>query len=97
MWNQKLPRGDDLTARILSFLAADDKRLSRFLEVSGLTVAAMRHAAGSPALADALLEHILEDDVRTFAFASYCEVSPDEVMALRRRLRLVPRTSYTRA
>ncbi len=89
MPRHRLPRGNDLSARILSFLAADDERLADFMELSGLTPGNFRLVAGTPGMADALVDYVLEDEFRIVAFAAYCEVSPDEVCRMPRRLRVV--------
>ncbi len=93
----KLPKGNDLTARILSFLAANDDRLRHFLDITGLTPVTVRLVADSPAFADALIEHILEDDFRVLAFAAFCEVPPEAVAKLRRPLRVVPAATKPRS
>lgn len=85
----RLPRGNDLSARILSFLAADDTRLVEFLDLTGVTPQNFRHVVGTQGLADALIDYILEDDYRVLAFAAFCEVSIEEVCRMPRRLRLV--------
>lgn len=85
----RLPRGNDLSARILSFLAADDERLADFMEVTGVTPGNFRLVTETVGFADALVDYILEDEFRIIAFAAYSEVSPDEVSRMPRSLRLV--------
>ena len=51
-----LPRGIELTAKILSFLADDDERLSRFIGTTGHDMASLREAVHSPAFEEALVD-----------------------------------------
>jgi hypothetical protein len=89
MPRNRLPRGKDLSARILSFLAADDERLADFMELTGVTPGNFRLVVETSGMADALVDYVLEDEFRIIAFAAYCEVSPDEVSRMPRSLRLV--------
>lgn len=89
MPRNQLPQGNDLAARILSFLAADDDRLADFFAATGITPANFRLVHGTPGLAINLIEYILADDFRVVAFAAFCEVGPDDVLRMPRRLRIV--------
>lgn len=89
MTRNVLPKGDDLTARILSFLAADDDRLRDFLDTTGLTPETIRVVASTASFAKATVDYILDDDFRIMAFAAFSEVPPDCVVQLRLPVRLV--------
>lgn len=89
MPQRSLPRGNELAARILSFLAADDGRLKAFFAYSGISPRALRALIGTSGLRDALVAFILDDDFRMVAFAAYCEVDLAVVAGLQPPLRLV--------
>lgn len=78
-----LPTGKDLSARILSFLAADDDRLQAFFDTTGATPASLRMIAGTQGFDDALIDYVQGDDFRLVAFAAFCEVPPSAVAALK--------------
>jgi hypothetical protein len=77
-----LPRGIELTAKILSFLAADDDRFSHFTGVTGHDTASLREAADTPAFLEALIDYILDEDARVVAFAEFAGTRPEVVAGL---------------
>ena len=77
---------DDLAVEMLTFLAHDPERLHRFFEVTGLTVAALREVAGTPAFNASLITHVCSDETMLRAFAASCDRDPAEVDAVRMRL-----------
>jgi Protein of unknown function (DUF3572) len=70
----------------LSFLAAEPDRLSRFMALSGLDVAAIRTSAADPAFLGGLLDHLLADDSLLLIFAEEHGLKPERIAQLRRRL-----------
>ena len=65
-----LARAEELAVEGLVFLSADEDRLLRFLDLSGLQVGDLRQAAGSPGFLGAVLAHILGDERLAAAFAA---------------------------
>ena len=82
MAGETLPRGEELTASILSFLADHDDRLEHFFATTGFDMAGIREAVGAPLFAEALIDYVLEDDARVVAFGEFLNVPPEVVAAL---------------
>ena len=78
-----LPRGVELTANILNFLADDDDRFNHFTGVTGHDLASLREEADSPAFLEALIDYILDEDARVIAFAEFAGTRPEAVANLR--------------
>ena len=88
--HRKLPRGaatlEELAGDALSFLAADSERLRRFFDITGLSVATLRHAAATPGFAASLLDYIAADERCLVAFAAETGRDPAELSALHQAL-----------
>jgi hypothetical protein len=80
------PFEDGLAVAILTFLAAEPERLSRFLDLTGLTPATLRAAASGTAFEEALVDHLRTDDRLLLAFASAQGIDPGRLHALYRRV-----------
>ena len=80
-----LPRGEELTAKILSFLAADDDRLDHFFSTTGHDIASLRDEAQAPAFLEALIDYVLAEDARVIGFAAYLDTRPEVVAGLKAR------------
>jgi len=72
--------------KALGFLAAEPERLSRFMELSGLDLQAIRAAAGEPGFLGGLLDHLLADDSLLLIFAEEHGLRPERIAQLRRKL-----------
>jgi Protein of unknown function (DUF3572) len=70
---------EDLALEALSFLAADEERLSRFVYLSGLTVDNLREAAAEPGFLAGVLDHLAGDESLLLAFAANRSLDPAEV------------------
>jgi len=70
----------------LTFLAADEDRLGRFMALSGLDGATLRARAGEPELLAAVLDHLLGDESLLFLFCESANLSPDVPRRVRRAL-----------
>lgn len=70
----------------IGFLAADAERLQRFLDLSGLDVAAIRAGAASPAFLGGILDHLLGDESLLLVFAEDQQLRPERIAELRRKL-----------
>ncbi len=63
----------------LSFLAADQERLERFLSVTGLGPHNLRGAAADPGFYGSVLDHLLADEPLLLAFAAEAGLKPEDV------------------
>jgi len=70
----------------LGFLAADGERLQRFMDLSGLDVAAIRAGASSSAFLGGILDHLLSDESLLLIFAEEQQLRPERIAQLRRKL-----------
>ena len=75
-----------LAINALGFLASDGERLQRFMDLSGLDVAAIRAGASKPAFLGGILDHLLGDESLLLIFAEEQQVRPERVAELRRKL-----------
>lgn len=67
----------------LTFLASDADRLSRFLDVTGLSLEAIRRQAAEPAFLGAVLDHVLSDQTLLFLFAETDDIPPRRIESAR--------------
>jgi hypothetical protein len=74
---------EDLAVAGFAFLAADSRRLGRFLEFSGLEVAALRAATREPDFLAGVLDHICAEEEVLIAFAAEAGIAPHAVVAAR--------------
>jgi hypothetical protein len=70
----------------LSWLAGEPARLSRFLDVTGLTPDSIRTAASEPHFLASVLEYLLQDEQLLVAFAAEAALAPTEVERARHTL-----------
>lgn len=75
-----------LAIHALGFLAAEPERLQRFMDLSGLDVAAIRAGAAKPAFLGGILDHLLADESLLLIFAEDRGMRPERVAELRRKL-----------
>lgn len=75
-----------LAINALGFLAADGERLQRFMDLSGLDVAALRAGASNPAFLGGILDHLLADESLLLIFAEDQQMRPERIAELRRKL-----------
>jgi len=71
---------DDIAARALAFLAADEERLTRFAALAGIDLGRIREIAGQPGFLAAVMEHLMADEPMLLAFAAEEGVKPDVVV-----------------
>jgi len=74
-----LPEAEELVARALEFFAADHGRLTRFLNLTGLTPEMIRAAAAAPGFAASVLDYPLSDEPRLLLFAEAASVPPEQI------------------
>lgn len=70
----------------LSFLAAEQARIERFLALSGLDPDTLRVAAASPGFLAAVLDHLASEEDLLLAFAINRGIDPETVVRARRIL-----------
>lgn len=75
-----------LAIHALGFLGADTERLQRFMDLSGLDVAAIRAGAGNPGFLGGILDHLLGDESLLLIFAEEQNMRPERIAELRRKL-----------
>ena len=75
-----------IALKVLGFLAGEPERLQRFMDLSGLDVAAIRASAADPAFLGALLDHVLSDQTLLLIFAEENGLKPERIVQLRRKL-----------
>jgi hypothetical protein len=72
--------------RALGFLAADPERFSRFMDLAGLDLEAIRASAGDAAFLGGVFDHLLGDESLLLIFAEEHGVKPERIGQLRRKL-----------
>lgn len=75
-----------IALQALGFLAAEPERLSRFMDLSGLDLAAIRASAADPAFLGGLLDHLLADQSLLLIFCEEHGLKPESIGQLRRKL-----------
>jgi hypothetical protein len=71
--------GRSIAISALTFLAADSRRLERFLSVTGLGPHNLRKAAQDPGSYSSILDYIVADEPLLLAFAADAGLEPGEV------------------
>ena len=72
-----------IAVEALGFLAADQERLRRFLELSGLLPSKIRAAAAEPGFLAGVLDHVAADERLLLALAEATAKRPELIMAAR--------------
>lgn len=85
MAKQALTREDAeaLGLNALAFLASDGARLTRFLQLTGLTPDDLRSVAGEPSTLGAVLDHLLGDQTLLMVFTAEAGIQPETVETAR--------------
>jgi hypothetical protein len=80
---QQQGRAQDLAVAAFVFIAAEPRRLRRFLEMTGIALESVREAARQRHFLAGVLDHIGEDEPLLLAFAAQNGIDPNEVMRAR--------------
>jgi hypothetical protein len=72
---------ETLAVEALSFLAADPERLSRFLSLSGVDIASLRHAAAQEGFLAGIMAHLAADEALLMEFAAASGRAPEQIAA----------------
>ena len=77
-----------IALKALGFLASEPERLTRFMDLSGLSLETIRAAAGTgeAGFLSGVLDHLLGDQTLLLLFAEAEGVTPDRIDQLRRHL-----------
>jgi hypothetical protein len=79
-----------LAVQVLTFLAEDPERLSRFLAFSGIEAQSLRDAAREPNFLLGVLDHLAADERLLTAFATQHDLTPEVVTRARDLLAAAP-------
>ncbi|CAN1556628.1 Protein of unknown function DUF3572 [Rhabdaerophilaceae bacterium] len=71
------PDPEMLAVQALGFLAEDTGRLTRFLDITGISPATLRQAAQSPTFLASVLAYLMADESLLLAFAAQVQVRPE--------------------
>jgi hypothetical protein len=74
---------EGIALKALGFLTANEERLARFLDVSGLRPETLRAAAASPDFLAGVLDYVVSDEELVVGFAAGEDLKPERVMAAR--------------
>ena len=70
---------EDIAVQALLFISEDTKRLSHFLETTGLSAKNMREHVILPDFLVGVLEYLLTDDSLLLTFCSNKSIDPDSI------------------
>ena len=73
----------EMGVAVLTYIAEDVERLSRFLAISGLGPDNLREAAAEPSFLGAVLEYLASDEKLLIAFAESRGLQPEAVVRAR--------------
>jgi hypothetical protein len=73
----------NIAIEALTWLAADEGRLERFLAISGLGPQNLRRAAAEPRFLTAILDYLASNEALLVDFAAYAGRAPEEVARAR--------------
>lgn len=80
------PDPETLALQALTFIAADDDRLERFIGLTGIDPAELRTLAQSPAGLGAVLDYLLGWEPLLLEFAEAHALKPESIAIARRKL-----------
>ena len=75
-----------IALKILTFFAADEMRLERFLAVSGVGPEDLGRRAAEPDFLGGVMDHLLGDQSLLLLFAEIEAIAPETIMAARNHL-----------
>ena len=70
---------EGLAVAALEFLSADEERISRFLNLSGLDSGSLRKAAAEPGFLTGVLDYVAADEALLLAFAEAASIAPERI------------------
>lgn len=75
-----------LALAAMQWLASDEDRLQRFLDLSGIAPDTLRARLGEPAFLVGVLDHLLGDEKLLIDFSAWSDTPPSAVGAARRAI-----------
>ncbi|MCF3935516.1 DUF3572 domain-containing protein [Acuticoccus sp. M5D2P5] len=81
-----VPEAGAIAIAALSHFATTPKVLNQFFALTGLDPTSLRDAAASPTFIAGVLDFVLQDEEVLLAVAEAQEISPEEIVAARKRL-----------
>lgn len=75
-----------LALAAVQFIASEDERLQRFLDLSGIAPESLRGRLAETSFLTGVLDYLLGDEALLLEFASWASLAPAEISAARRRL-----------
>ena len=83
-------RAQDIALAAFDFLATEPRRLSRFLEMTGIALESIRAASQEPGFLAGVIAHISENESLLLAFCAHSAIDPNEVARARAALGGLP-------
>jgi hypothetical protein len=80
------PDAEAIAIKGLSFLAGRPDDLGRFLALTGIDAASLRHSAAEPGFLGGVLDFLLQDEPLMMVFAEAEGISPAAIARARHRL-----------
>ncbi len=77
---------EEIAIAVFGRIAADDERLGRFLDLTGLRPDGIREAAASPRFFEAVLEHVVSWEPLLIEIAGELGIRPERLAAAHARL-----------
>lgn len=71
---------EEVAVGALSYLATDEERLNRFLDVTGLTPATLRRAAASSGFLASVLDYVVADERLVLGLADNLGMPPERIV-----------------
>lgn len=81
-----LERAEAVALQALTFLLSEPERLSRFLALTGISLAELRQDALTPELQTATLDYLLSDESLLLTFCQEAGIAPESVAPIYARL-----------
>ncbi|WP_108659140.1 DUF3572 domain-containing protein [Acuticoccus kandeliae] len=82
----EVPQAETIAIAALSHFATTPKVLNQFFALTGLDPTSLRDAAASPSFVAGVLDFVLQDEEVLLAVAAAQEITPDDIVAARKRL-----------
>jgi hypothetical protein len=80
---QQQARAQDVAVAAFGFIAAEPRRLGRFLEMTGIALESIREATRETHFLAGVLDHISNDEPLLLTFAAQTGIDPNEVIRAR--------------
>lgn len=68
-----------IALKALTFLASDESRLRRFLDLTGLSAGELKATASEASTLSAVLDHLARDESLLLVFAAEASIEPEKV------------------